>query len=148
MADASEDWAIEHIAEQQYEIISLLNYDATDVEVWGPNVTDPTAVEQDEWRERYEVVEAGQRSSVALTPRSTGAPASCRLKISWTDPSDQNVGCLVESGLGSGLTCGAEPPWTRHTFAPRAAFARHGSPFCLRAVHRTAGNTFDRSALS
>jgi hypothetical protein len=47
MADASEDWAIEHVEEQQYDIISLLNYDATDVEVWGPNVTDRTTVEQE-----------------------------------------------------------------------------------------------------
>jgi hypothetical protein len=51
MADANEEWAIEHVEEQHYDITSLLNYDAAGVEVWGPDVTDPTTVEQDEWRE-------------------------------------------------------------------------------------------------
>jgi hypothetical protein len=66
----------------------LLDYDETSVKMCGPTATDPTTVEQEEWRETFETVEAGERIRAALTPRLTGTPASFRLQISCTDTSD------------------------------------------------------------
>ncbi len=39
MVDASEDWAIEHVEGDEYFVVSLFDYDATDVEMLGPDVT-------------------------------------------------------------------------------------------------------------
>ena len=72
MSDADREWTIEHAGEQLYDIISLLDYDETSVKMCGPTATDPTTVEQEEWRETFETVDAGERVRVALTPRLTG----------------------------------------------------------------------------
>lgn len=89
MADTSEDWAIEHVEEQLYDIISLLTYDAKDVKMRGPNVTDAATVGEDEWSEDYDSVEAGERIRAPLSPRLTGNPATFQLQISWTDTNNQ-----------------------------------------------------------
>ena len=89
MSDPDREWTIEHAGEQLYDIISLLDYDETSVKMWGPTAIDPTTVEQEEWRETFETVEAGERIRAALTPRLTGTPASFRLQISCTDTSDE-----------------------------------------------------------
>jgi hypothetical protein len=60
-AEAVEEWTIKHFEEQLYDIVSMLDYDAKDVKMWGPNATDPTTVEQEEWRETFETVEPGER---------------------------------------------------------------------------------------
>jgi len=39
LEDASEDWAIEQVEGDQYFVINLLDYGATDVEILGPDVT-------------------------------------------------------------------------------------------------------------
>ena len=72
MSDADREWTIEHAGEQLYDIISLLDYDETSVKMCRPTATDPTTVEQEEWREAFETVDAGERVRVALTPRLTG----------------------------------------------------------------------------
>jgi hypothetical protein len=41
MSDADREWTIEHAGEQLYDIISLLDYDETSVNMWGPTATDP-----------------------------------------------------------------------------------------------------------
>lgn len=88
MADASEDWAIEHVKDQTYDVVSLLGYDAKDVVFEGPNV----AVARIDfgggakiWRKTYEIIEAGAYVHEHLTPRLTGQPSTFRLEISWTD---------------------------------------------------------------
>ena len=53
MSDADREWTIEHAGEQLYDIISLLDYDETSVKMCRPTATDPTTVEQEEWREIF-----------------------------------------------------------------------------------------------
>ena len=78
-------------------------------------------------------------------PFTAASAITSRTSSSNAKPSRR---CAAASSACSNLrfaaafTCGALPPWTRQTFAPRAAIARHGSPFRLRAVHLTAGTAF------
>ena len=72
MSDADREWTIEHAGEQLYDIISSLDYEETSVKMCGPTATDPTTLEQEEWRETFETVDAGERVRVALTPKPTG----------------------------------------------------------------------------
>jgi hypothetical protein len=37
MVDAASEWVIEHVEVQTYDVISLLDYDATDVQMEGPH---------------------------------------------------------------------------------------------------------------
>jgi hypothetical protein len=46
MSDADREWTIEHAGEQLYDIVILLDYDETGVEIWRPTATDPATVEQ------------------------------------------------------------------------------------------------------
>jgi hypothetical protein len=62
MADANKDWAIEHEGEQRYDIVSLLVYNATNVEMWGPDATDPRHAGQEEWRQTVEWVDRSPAS--------------------------------------------------------------------------------------
>jgi hypothetical protein len=41
MSDADREWTIEQAGEQLYDIISLLDYDETSVNMWGPAATNP-----------------------------------------------------------------------------------------------------------
>jgi hypothetical protein len=90
MADAEPEWTVVHVEEQRYDIASMLEYDASHVKMWGPNVTDAATTGEDAWRQTFETVEAGERIRAALTPRLTGSPAPCRIQISWTDNSGEH----------------------------------------------------------
>jgi predicted nucleotide-binding protein len=89
VAAASEEWAIEHVQEQQYDVFSLLDYDASDVEMSGPNVKD-TNIEWDPkpqpWRRTFDALEPNAPIRLTLTPQLQGQPSKFCLQISWTDP--------------------------------------------------------------
>jgi hypothetical protein len=92
MSDAGNDRAIEHVKEQQYEIISLLKYDAKDVEMAGPNVASSAiqfGQDEKEWHRAFDIIEAGASVQATLRPKLTGQPSTFRLEISWTDTSDE-----------------------------------------------------------
>jgi hypothetical protein len=70
----TDDWAIEHVDGQQYDIVSLLNYDARDVTMRGPDVvgsrgSDGFGGERvGEWRAAFDVIEAGAQIQAYLAP--------------------------------------------------------------------------------
>lgn len=47
MADAEPEWTVVHVEEQRYDIASMLEYDASHVKMWGPNVIDAATVGED-----------------------------------------------------------------------------------------------------
>jgi len=60
----------------------LLDYDATDVEMVGPNATGTRiSFVNEEWRRAFDIVEAGAQIRVALVPKLTGRPVSARLWV-------------------------------------------------------------------
>jgi predicted nucleotide-binding protein len=91
MTEDDPEWAIEHVSGQNYEVISLVGYDATDVVMEGTNVAYPRVdfdpKRSTTWQKSFARFEAGASAALTLSPKQSSEPSTFGLTISWTDAS-------------------------------------------------------------
>jgi hypothetical protein len=133
MADASTGWAIQHIEWDKYQITSLLDYDATDVELSGPNVQ---FVEMDfggsNWHPKFDTLEPHAPVSVTLIPKLKGQPSKFRVEISWTDTSGETQREWYTIPQPGGYAGPVSTPNPKPTPNPKEVFVVHGRNKALR----------------
>lgn len=133
MGDDAEEWLIEHVSSQNYEVISMLDYDATDVLMEGTNVAfvriqfDP---QPQGWLKKFPAFEAGAHTAVNLSPEQTAEPSRFGLTIKWTD---------AQGGLHTGWYRIPMPGRLRrdiHSPVPPGFAAKMGGPATRRSETR------------
>lgn len=80
----ADEWIVEHVDGQDYDILSRLEYIAKDILLWARNVYDPESGNEEDWRARITAVQPGEGARVTLATRLAGYAAPLRVQISWT----------------------------------------------------------------
>jgi predicted nucleotide-binding protein len=137
MADTSAGWAIQHIDGDMYRIRNLLGYNATEVDIRGPNVAYARIrILDSEWQAHYSIIDADADIPATLVPKLEGQPSKFRLKISWTDTTGENHSDwysipttdanTTTANCSSGYDKPVSTPIPQDVPDPKAVFVVHG----------------------